>query len=130
MYKKPWLQVDHSFIGDKVTFKRGRTSFVCWGAFINGEVNIGDGVLISPNSTIISSVHGIEPGIHIKDQKTIHKPITIGSGVWIGAGATILGGNVIEDGAVIGAGSVLTEDNHVGKNEVWVGNPCKFLRYR
>jgi len=69
-------------------------------------------------------------GIPIKDQKTVHKKIVIGDHVLIGAGAIILGGNIIKDHAVIGAGSVLTENHVVGENEIWVGNPCKFLKHR
>jgi acetyltransferase-like isoleucine patch superfamily enzyme len=130
MYREPWLSIDAGAHVGKIKVKRGRTTFISWGSYIAGDIEIGEGCLIGPNVTIFSSTHGTKPGIMIKDQQATHKKVVIGNGVWIGAGATILGGNRIEDGAVIGAGSVLTEDNHVGRDEIWVGNPCRLLRYR
>lgn len=131
MYVRRFVSLDAgAFLGKRVKIAEGRTTFICWGAWVGGEIEIGYGALIGPNVTIVSSHHGIEPGIDIKDQKTTHKPVKIGNNVWIGAGAVILGGNTIGNGAVIGAGSVLTEDNNVGENEIWVGNPCKFLKHR
>jgi acetyltransferase-like isoleucine patch superfamily enzyme len=113
-----------------IVSKQGRVSRINWGSSLSGDIEIGQGVIIGINCTITSSVHGIAKGIPVTAQKTIHKKIIIGDDVFIGSGAVILGGNIIHSGAVIGAGSVLTEDNEVGENEVWVGNPCKFLKYR
>jgi|SRR3989304_5381907 len=130
-YKSPWFKIDPSaIVSENITAKKGRTTIVGLGCLIYGEVEIGEGVLIGPNVTIVSTVHPIKPGIDIKDQKIIHKKITIEDHVFIGVGAIILGGNTIKSGAVIGAGSVLTEDHIVGENEVWCGNPCKFLKKR
>ena len=47
-------------------------------------------------------------------------------GATIGAGSTILPGIVIGENSIIGAGSVVTKN--VPANEVWVGNPAKFLK--
>lgn len=47
-------------------------------------------------------------------------------GATIGAGSTILPGIVIGENSIIGAGSVVTKN--VPANEVWVGNPAKYLR--
>jgi acetyltransferase-like isoleucine patch superfamily enzyme len=44
----------------------------------------------------------------------------------IGAGAVILGGITIGENAMIGAGSVVTKS--VPDNELWVGNPARFVR--
>jgi acetyltransferase-like isoleucine patch superfamily enzyme len=43
----------------------------------------------------------------------------------IGANATIVAGVVLNAGCIIGAGSVVTTD--IPQNEVWAGNPAKFL---
>jgi acetyltransferase-like isoleucine patch superfamily enzyme len=130
MYREPWLSIDDGAHVGKVKVKRGRTTFISWGAYVAGDIEIGEGCLIGPNVTICSSTHGTKLGTMIKDQPAIHKKVVIGDGVWIGAGAIILGGNIIMNGAVIGAGSVLTEDNYVGENEIWVGNSAKLLRKR
>lgn len=130
MYRKPWLSIDDGAKVGNIKVKRGRTTFISWGSYIVGDIEIGDGCLIGPNVIICSSTHGTEKNKHIKDQKATHKKIVIGNGVWIGAGAIILGGNKIADGAVIGAGSVLTEDHYVGVDEIWVGNPCELLKKR
>ena len=128
---KPWTYISQgALLGRQVKIKKGKTTFLDWGAFIFGDVELGKGCLISPNAVIISIHHETTKGIPIADIKTTEKKVIIGDYVWIGAGAVILGGNTIGDGAIIGAGSVLTEDHIVGENEIWVGNPCKFLKNR
>ena len=130
MYKYPWLQIDErAFVGD-VKVKQGRQTTIGFGACLTGRIEMGEGVLIGAYVIITSFGHGITKGKYIKDQDTKDKTVFIGSDVWIGSGAIILPGNKIGDHAVIGAGSVLTEDNIVGENEVWVGNPCRFLKMR
>lgn len=127
-YVKPWLSVDDGAYLIDTTAKRGRTSFVNWGTYLKG-VTLGEGVLIGPNVTMISTTHGLGLG-DIKDQPQINKPITVGDGVMVGAGAVVLGGCNIGDGAIIGAGCVLVEDTEVGENEVWAGVPGRLLRSR
>ena len=130
MYRYPWLSIDeNSFVG-KIKSKKSRASFINWGCYIADEVEIGQGVLIGANVSIVTSAHGLLVGVPVKDQKVEKKKVVIGDHVWIGAGATILGGNVIKDGAVIGAGAVLTEDHLVGENEIWAGNPAKLIKVK
>jgi acetyltransferase-like isoleucine patch superfamily enzyme len=50
----------------------------------------------------------------------------IKKGASIGAASVILGGVIIGENAMIGAGSVVTKD--VPDNELWYGNPAKFIR--
>ena len=52
--------------------------------------------------------------------------IKIGEGTWISSGVLILGPCIIGDNAVIGAGSVVHND--IPANELWYGNPIKFIR--
>ena len=56
------------------------------------------------------------------------KPIIVGDGCWIGANSLIMPGVTIGNGVVIAAGSVVTKD--IPANEVWAGNPAKFIRKR
>lgn len=53
-------------------------------------------------------------------------PIIIEDGAFIGAGSLILKGVTIGQHSVIGAGSVVTKN--VPANEIWAGNPAKFIK--
>ncbi|MEG0961500.1 MAG: maltose acetyltransferase domain-containing protein [Lachnospiraceae bacterium] len=91
----------------------------------DGEVWIGDHVMIAPNVTITATGHPITPKLREKGMQ-YSVPVKIGNNVWIGSGAVILQGITIGDNSVIGAGSIVTKD--VPKNVVAVGNPCHVLR--
>lgn len=52
--------------------------------------------------------------------------IAIGFDVFIGANCLILKGVSIGDRAVIGAGSVVV--NNVPSDQIWAGNPARFIR--
>jgi len=54
-------------------------------------------------------------------------PCKIGDNVILGAGVTLICCN-IGDNSVIGAGAVILKD--IPPNQVWVGNPAKFLMTR
>ncbi|HIQ73368.1 MAG TPA: hypothetical protein IAA51_03010 [Candidatus Cottocaccamicrobium excrementipullorum] len=60
------------------------------------------------------------------DSQTRCKEIRIEDKAFIGAGSIILKGTHIEDGAIIGAGSVVC--GHIPKNEIWAGNPARYIR--
>jgi acetyltransferase-like isoleucine patch superfamily enzyme len=53
-------------------------------------------------------------------------PTVIEEGASIGSSVTILCGVVIGARAMVGAGSVVTRD--IRPDEVWAGNPARFLR--
>lgn len=91
----------------------------------DGEVYIGDHVMIGPNVTIATAGHPIKADLReIGIQYNL--PVHIGNNVWIGAGAVVLPGVTIGDNSVIGAGSIVTKD--IPANVVAVGNPCRVLR--
>ena len=91
----------------------------------DGEVFIGDRVMIGPNVTIATAAHPIDPSLRARALQ-YNLPVHIGSDVWIGAGAIVLPGVTIGDGCVIGAGSVVSRDIPAGV--VAVGSPCRVLR--
>ena len=103
-----------------------------------GEVHIGDDVMIGPNVTITTNLHPFPaeerkvcwvpnrfPSGH-KGNYVYAKPITIGNNVWICASVTVCAGVTIGDNSVIGAGSIVTRD--IPSNVLAYGVPCKAIR--
>lgn len=91
----------------------------------DGEIIIGDSVMIGPNVTIATACHPASPALR-KRGLQYNLPVKIGNNVWIGAGAIVLPGVTVGDNSIIGAGSVVTRD--VPANVVAVGNPCRILK--
>mgnify|MGYP001162169950 FL=1 len=92
------------------------------GAYIADETNLGDGVFIGPNATLLNDKY--PPSGNSK----YWIPVVIEDGAVIGGGATVIAGCIVGSDAVLGAGSVLTKN--IPNNEVWAGNPAKFLMSR
>ena len=91
----------------------------------DGEIYIGDKVMIGPNVTLCTTGHPVYP-LYREMVAHYSLPIHIGNNVWIGAHSVVLPGVTIGDNAVIGAGSIVTRD--IPANVVAVGNPCRVLR--
>lgn len=91
----------------------------------DGEIFIGDYVMIAPNVTICTGTHPIEPSLREKVVQ-FNLPVNIGRNVWIGAGSIILPGVTIGENSVIGAGSIVTHD--IPANVVAYGSPCRVAR--
>ena len=94
------------------------------------SITIGDNVRIGGNTVIYDtdfhSLNSIERTAIPENKNNIKKKqIIIGNNVFIGGHCTILKGVQIGDNSIIGAGSVVTKS--VPSNEIWGGNPVKFL---
>ena len=100
-------------IGNRVTVKSG--------VQIWDGVEIEDNVFIGPNVTFTNDIYPRSKVYPEKFAKTLVK-----CGASIGANSTIVAGHTIGENAMIGAGSVVTKD--VPANELWVGNPARFLK--
>ena len=109
------------------------------------DVEIGEGALFSPYTTVTSNVRigrhfhcnlysFVEHDCVIGDFVTFapavrcNGNVTIGDGAYIGAGAIIRQRVSIGAGATIGMGAVVTKDVHAG--ETWVGNPARPISAR
>lgn len=95
------------------------------------KVTVGNNVMFGANTAIYDSdFHSLkkEHRTNAADdvQNTNCADVVIGNDVFIGAHSTILKGVTIGDGAIIGACSVVTKS--VPKNEIWAGNPAKFIK--
>lgn len=141
-------------IGDSVTINSGLKANAVFGVGCNvliskknAELIIGNNVGMSNvtiysetsitvgNNTLLGAGVKIwDTDFHSLDVKTrlspgdrgLSLPISIGNNCFIGAGSMILKGVSIGRNVVIGAGSVVAKD--VPDNEVWAGNPCRFIK--
>lgn len=100
-------------VGNNVTVKSG---VQLWDG-----VTLEDNVFVGPNVTFTNDLFPRSKNEDWKLSKTLVK-----KGASIGANCTIVAGNTIGENAMIGAGSVVTHD--VPANEVWYGNPARFIR--
>jgi len=100
-------------IGDHVTIKPG--------VQIWDGVTLEDHVFIGPNVTFTNDLFPKSKNKEFKLIKTLVK-----KGASIGANATLLAGITIGENSLVGAGSVVTKN--IPDNEIWVGNPAKFLK--
>ena len=91
----------------------------------DGEIFIGEKVMIGPNVTLCTTGHPVYP-LYREMVAHYSLPIHIGNNVWIGAHSVVLPGVTIGDNAVIGAGSIVTKD--IPANTVAFGNPCHVMR--
>ena len=111
---------------------------ICLHCFIENEVIIGNNVTIKPGVQLWDGIT-IEDNVQVGPNVTFTNDkyprakqsfelqrIVVKKNASIGAGSVILGGITIGENAMIGAGSVVTKD--VPDNELWFGNPARFVR--
>lgn len=98
--------------------------------FMQGEIVIGNYVMIAPKVSIYTRTHVFEkvdvPMLLQGDTET--KAVVIEDDVWIGINAVILPGITIGKGAIIGANAVVT--TNVKAYTIVGGVPAKFIRNR
>lgn len=102
-------------IGDNCTIKCG--------VQIWDGITLEDNAFIGANVSFVNDRYPRSKNLNWKLERTMIK-----KGVSIGAGSTIMCGITIGENAMIGAGSVVTKD--VPANEVWFGNPARFMKHR
>lgn len=92
------------------------------------RITIESNVLIGGSCSIWDTdFHAVDPVIRsTPGDRGKSKPVVINSNAFIGARSIILKGASIGRAAVLGAGTVTSE--LVGDNEIWIGNPAKYVR--
>ncbi len=96
----------------------------------HANIKIGNNVKIGGGCCVYTSnFHSLDPRVRCTSQDRgdrISAPVEIYDNVFIGAGSIILKGVTIGENTIIGAGSVVTKS--VPANQIWGGNPAKFIR--
>lgn len=118
-------------VGEKARLELGNevgisaTAIVCMNRIeIGDKVKIGGGTVIY--DTDFHSVDASSRSKNTEDRALINtKPVKIEKNAFIGAHSIILKGVTIGENAVVGAGSVVAKD--VPANEIWGGNPVRFI---
>jgi acetyltransferase-like isoleucine patch superfamily enzyme len=109
-------------IGDNVGFSN--SAFFC-----TTRIQIGKNVMIGGSCKIWDTdFHSLDSTVRATDPNGGYKsaPIIIHDNAFIGANSIILKGVTIGKNAIVGAGSVVTKS--IPDNEIWAGNPAKFIR--
>lgn len=91
---------------------------------IGNNVKIGGGVCV-----YTTDFHSLDPNVrNSKDdmKNRTKKPVVIKDNAFIGARSIILKGVIIGENSVVGAGSVVTKS--IPDNQIWAGNPARFIR--
>lgn len=101
--------------------KIGNNCTIKCGVQLWDGITLEDNVFIGANVTFTNDRYPKSKNNDWKIEETLIK-----KGASIGAGSTILCGVTIGENAMVGAGSVVTKD--IPANEIWIGNPAKFLR--
>lgn len=95
------------------------------------QIMIGNNVLLGVGVQLRDTdSHSLNPEDRLNGLDWINKknsPIVIKDNVFIGAYSLILKGVTIGENSIVGSGSVVTKN--IPDNEIWAGNPAKFLKY-
>lgn len=96
----------------------------------HADITIGDNVKIGGGTCVYTSdFHSLNSKLRRSGEDLKHRksaPVTIEHDAFIGARCIILKGVTIGENSIVGAGSVVTKS--IPANEIWAGNPAKFIR--
>ncbi len=108
----------------------GNNSGVGISCEINGDVTIGNDVMMGPEVVIYTSGHRFDRTDIPMCKQGFNSPkeVVIEDDVWLGRRVIIMPGVHIGEGSVIGAGAVVTKD--IPEYSVAVGVPAKVIKSR
>lgn len=119
------LSLIHKYSYIDKTSKVGLGVQIMPNAVIHCDTKIGDFSILNTSSTVDHECD-IGRGVHIMGGASVAGRVKIRDYVTIGTNATIFPDIEISEGAYVGAGAVVRKN--VGKNQIVVGNPSKFLK--
>ena len=108
----------------------GSNVFIGLYDYLNGNVTIGDNVLIGPHCSILAGNHKFDPQtgwFSARTEKDGDDSVVIGEGTWIASGVTVTPGVKIGRANLICAGAVLTKSTE--DYAIMAGVPAKKVGY-
>lgn len=107
------------------TTKIGRGNILFPGSILSSQTKVGDHNIINNNATIghDSIIHNF---VTIAPLAAVSGNVQLGDFVEIGTTASVKQGLRLSQGSMLGMGGVLLTD--ISNNQVFVGNPAKFLK--
>lgn len=109
----------HCFIENDVII--GNNVTVKCGVYLWDGLRLFDNVFVGPNVTFINDKYPRSKNYPERFLQTI-----LEENVSIGAGSIIMGGIKIGKNSMVGAGSLVTKS--IPANQVWYGNPAKYIK--
>jgi len=109
----------------------GRSLSINSMAYVSGRggLTIGDGVLIGPNTVVVSHNHNYESRLRpISEQGHRLAPTFIGDDCMICANSVVLAGVRVATGTVVSSGAIVTKDTE--PYSIVAGIPARHIRYR
>tara|TARA_R110000850_G_scaffold238835_2_gene363496 strand:- start:2426 stop:2824 length:399 start_codon:yes stop_codon:yes gene_type:complete len=118
------------YISDGKRLRIGNYCRINENVFLQGDIVIGNYVMIAPNVSIYTSNHFYknidQPMVTYGNESNL--PVIIEDDVWIGRNVVILPGIRISSGSIVGANSVVTKD--ICANSIVGGVPAKLIKFR
>jgi len=98
------------------------------GICVQTEVSIGNNVMFGANAFVSDTdFHPVGAENRRYSKENIgSKPVKIGDNVFLGMNTIVLKGVSIGNNSIVAAGSIVVKD--IPENQIWGGNPAKYLR--
>ena len=97
---------------DRSSVKIGQNVLFSYYCYVNGDVTLGDNVIIGPHCAITAGNHKFDPATQAftaRDNQDKDVSIVIGAGSWLAHSVTVTGGTKIGRANLICAGAVVTK---------------------
>lgn len=118
------------YISDARDIEIGNFVRINENVFLQGNIKIGDYVMIAPGVSIYTKTHNYHdintPMVLSGESKT--KKVIIENDVWIGRNAVVMPGVKIGRGSIIGANAIVNKS--VAPNSIMGGVPARLIRKR
>ena len=101
----------------------GRNVSIGLYSYVNGNITIGDNVLIGPHCSIVGSNHAFDPQAGWFAGRTAEAPVVIGAGSWLASNVTVIAGVHLGKCNLVCAGAVVTKSTE--DYSIMAGVPAK-----
>ena len=92
------------------------------------DTNFPEDILIEEGVRLTSGVKIVTHFMNTREKRYDRGKVHICKGAYLGMNVLVVKPVTIGEHSIIGAGSVVTKD--IPANEVWAGNPARFIRKR